>query len=634
MIPPQRATMSPALEILRNESHHAKNLVDMLAVRFGLTDEERDRRTDSGGYVFDKRVRFALYDLKQAGLLVLEKGRYSVTEAGRRVLDGKQDLAPIISQSRQKRSREEGAAGERGRKAGKKKGAARGRKRTAGGGAKLDSTSEKSPIPSIQEIAPQIMKMLRDGGSVRAKDLTGELAERFALTDEARNRRYPSGRRMFYNLVSWALYNLKHAGLLDLKGGEYSMTEGGRNIARQNPGMDAGSLAAVVKRLEKGASFGEVIGSLKDRKGNVTPGRDRDPGAGEERTIPHHKELMPQVLEICRGGKGLRIKDLKEKLAARLGLTQMESDQKLPSGHNLLYHRAYLAALYLVRSNLLDCRNHLYSITDSGKAILDRNYDQEIGRFSGDLADQILDMYRKGTGRRGTRRQKGPAGRRKRQKGRGTSRPRPKSPDRKGIPSPQGDPRTEPVGTRPKSSDRKGIPETEDRLNEFKEFYQYDADIERLPVDMLAGARESAVKAIKRRVQARFAVAVCAFGNADGGTIYLGVKSDGTVSGLEKGRELGGFDNYVDDFANNIETRLEDLIKDEVFVIRNVKIDFMTVDGRTICRVRVGPSTVPLYLHADREQQFWVRGAAPRSKKLVGMAQIRYIKEHFDRSIP
>ena len=618
MIPPQRATMVPALEILRNGNLRARDLADMLAARFGLTDEERSRKVSSGGYVFDIKVRFALYDLKRAGLLALENGKYSITDAGGKALDGKRDLAQMISRSRRKGNRKRRATG--------------GRKRTAGGRTEPGTTPEgRSLVPSRQEIAAPIMKMLRDGSGVHSGDLTGELARRFALTDEARNMRHQSGHCMFGNRVRWALYDLKHAGLLGLKDTKYSITEGGKSLADQNPDMDAESLAAAVKRLEKGAPLEEVIRSFKGGKGNPRRGPE------ETEAILHHKKLMPQVLEICRNGQDFRIKGMSEKLAARLGLTRRESSQKLPGGHNLLYNRTYLAILYLTRAGLLDHKKPLYSITEAGRVILDRNYDQKTGRLSEDLADQILAIYRKRTGRKGTGRRKGPAGRPKRPKSRRTAKPRKEPPGgqgRKGTPGAIQPPPIPPQSKPPKSLDRMGVPGTEDRLNEFKEFYQYDADIERLPAGMPAGARESAIRGIKRRVQARFAAAVCAFGNADGGTVYLGVKSDGTISGLEKGRELGGFENYTDAFANNIETRLEDLIKDVVFVIRNVKIDFVQIDGRTICRVRIEPSTVPLYLHVNGEQQFWVRGSSPRSIKLAGMEQARYIKEHFDRSVP
>ena len=583
MIPSQKSTMVPALEILRDGSLSARDLVGQLAVRFGLTDEEANRRNPSGGCVFDKRVRFGLYDLKQTGLLDLENGRYSVTKAGKKALDSRQDIEQAVRRNRQKSN--------------EAKEAIAARRQVTSGSTESDQTSGgRHPMPTRREAAVPIMDILRDDGSANSKYLTDELARRFSLTDKEKNRRYLTGHRMFGNRVRWALYDLKSAGLVSFLSGEYSLTEEGRNLVARNPSMDVTSLSATVKMLNKGIPLEEIIERIRRK-------------SREKRAIPHHKELTPQVLEISKNGQGFRIKDLKERLAARLGLTREESNQKLPSGNDLLYHRSYQAAMYLVRASLFTSKSHLYSITKAGKEMLDQNYDRTTGRLSEDLSEQILAAYKNHNRRKSARRRKRRTSSSKRSK-------RPKT-----------------TGPVPEPNGRMGIPRTEDRLNEFKEFYQYDPDIERLPPDMSTDAMESAISSIKRKVQARFAAAVCAFGNADGGTVYLGIRADGTIRGLEKGKKIGGFSNYDDDFANNIESRLEDLIKDEVFVIRNVKIEFMPVEGKTVCRVRVEPSKRPLYLHIGKEQQFWVRGSAPRSKRLTGLVQAQYLEEHFRRHV-
>lgn len=84
----------------------------------------------------------------------------------------------------------------------------------------------------------------------------------------------------------------------------------------------------------------------------------------------------------------------------------------------------------------------------------------------------------------------------------------------------------------------KPILKTEDKHNEFKEFYRYDPRIEDLAS---AGAMESrkAVEGITRSVRERFAAAVCAFGNnSSGGFIHLGIRADGTVVGLERDKNV------------------------------------------------------------------------------------------------
>ena len=175
MIPPQKSTMVPALEILRDGSLSARDLVGQLAVRFGLTDEETNQRNPSGGYVFDKRVRFGLYDLKQTGLLDLENGRYSITKAGKKALDSRQDIEQAVRHNRRKSNEAKEAIVER--------------RQVTSDSTESDQTSGgRHPMPTRREAAVPIMDILRDGRSANSKYLTDELARRFSLTDKEKNR--------------------------------------------------------------------------------------------------------------------------------------------------------------------------------------------------------------------------------------------------------------------------------------------------------------------------------------------------------------------------------------------------------------------------------------------------------------
>ena len=175
---------------------------------------------------------------------------------------------------------------------------------------------------------------------------------------------------------------------------------------------------------------------------------------------------------------------------------------------------------------------------------------------------------------------------------------------------------------------KKEIPKTENRYNEFKEFYQYDEIMARQwSID--ADKKKSVLRDKKLEAQMRFATAVCSFGNGDGGFVYLGVRSDGTVTGLEKDKEIGSFANYDDEFANHIVTRLKELIKDNIFIIDKLRIRFKQVDGKTVCLVQVLPSALPLYLHRNKLKEFYVRGSAPRAERLDGLDEARYTRKRF-----
>lgn len=179
--------------------------------------------------------------------------------------------------------------------------------------------------------------------------------------------------------------------------------------------------------------------------------------------------------------------------------------------------------------------------------------------------------------------------------------------------------------------DTKSIPKTEDKYNEFKEFYQYDGKMERLADSIEEAERQKAINRIKRSVRERFATAVCSFGNdSSGGFVYLGIRSDGTVAGLERDKKIGNFANYDDSFANHIRDTIETFLKDKVFVIKNIRIRFRQTNDKTICIVQVLPASSPLYLHTVKEQVFYVRGPSPRAERLSNLKeQLRYIKSRF-----
>lgn len=179
-------------------------------------------------------------------------------------------------------------------------------------------------------------------------------------------------------------------------------------------------------------------------------------------------------------------------------------------------------------------------------------------------------------------------------------------------------------------SDARPIPKTEDKHNEFKEFYQYDARMENL-ASAGAAERQKAAEGIARSVRERFAAAVCAFGNdSSGGFIHLGIRADGTVAGLERDKKMGNFADYDDSFANHIRDTLETFLRDRVFILRSIRIRFRRADGKTVCTVQVLPADRPLYLHAAKGQMFYVRGPSPRAERLADPEeQFRYIRSRF-----
>src|SRR4051794_4154598 len=81
--------MLPFLETLQDgEERTMRELTDLLAVRFKLTDEERQVLLPSGQQsLFSNRVAWAKTHLKNASLILNPtRGKASISEAGRKVL--------------------------------------------------------------------------------------------------------------------------------------------------------------------------------------------------------------------------------------------------------------------------------------------------------------------------------------------------------------------------------------------------------------------------------------------------------------------------------------------------------------------------------------------------------------------
>ena len=171
-------------------------------------------------------------------------------------------------------------------------------------------------------------------------------------------------------------------------------------------------------------------------------------------------------------------------------------------------------------------------------------------------------------------------------------------------------------------------PAREDPCNEFKESYEYGRWAERL--DGLDDNRRRAAENVARaKLRKKVAKAVCAIGNKDGGCVWLGIRDDGTVAGLERDMELLGFKDYGDSMANHITNSLRDLIKDLVFISSKISIGFRKEDAKTVCVIQILPSDLPLFLHDSGCKKFYVRGPAPRSEMLSGAKMKRYILGHF-----
>lgn len=98
MVPDYQTLMRPVLECAANGEVRISEVVDRVADKFGLSDEERNELLPSGKQTrFSNRVNWAKSYLKQAGLVkATKRAHFVITDRGRQALS---DPAAVINKS-------------------------------------------------------------------------------------------------------------------------------------------------------------------------------------------------------------------------------------------------------------------------------------------------------------------------------------------------------------------------------------------------------------------------------------------------------------------------------------------------------------------------------------------------------
>ncbi|MBN2335646.1 CBS domain-containing protein [Candidatus Bathyarchaeota archaeon] len=97
---------------------------------------------------------------------------------------------------------------------------------------------------------------------------------------------------------------------------------------------------------------------------------------------------------------------------------------------------------------------------------------------------------------------------------------------------------------------------------------------------------------------------ICAFLNAEGGDLLIGVSDNNWIVGLETDyqtlpkKNRDGFENHL---ANQTSNKIGNVF------LSNIRCSFHTLYGHEICRVHVEPSKEPAFLLNKGQQSFYVR---------------------------
>ena len=97
---------------------------------------------------------------------------------------------------------------------------------------------------------------------------------------------------------------------------------------------------------------------------------------------------------------------------------------------------------------------------------------------------------------------------------------------------------------------------------------------------------------------------ICAFMNADGGDLVIGISDDRNALGLcldYQTLRVPSRDGFENKLIGLVSAKIGDSF------LRFVKVSFPIVDGVEVCRVKVSPSTEPVFLRDSGQEMFFVR---------------------------
>ncbi len=145
---------------------------------------------------------------------------------------------------------------------------------------------------------------------------------------------------------------------------------------------------------------------------------------------------------------------------------------------------------------------------------------------------------------------------------------------------------------------------------EFKETLRFDVKTEAVSKDLERAVLKSVV----------------GFMNTDGGMLFIGVRDDSRVFGLERDYKTLLKQNR-DGFENHLYSLLRSMIG--VNFAKLVEIGFEKYEGKEICVVDIKPSTRPAYLKQGEKEEFFVRtGNSTRSLSMSETEE--YIRTRFE----
>jgi len=120
-------------------------------------------------------------------------------------------------------------------------------------------------------------------------------------------------------------------------------------------------------------------------------------------------------------------------------------------------------------------------------------------------------------------------------------------------------------------------------------------------------------------------ITVAAFANNLGGSLFIGIRDDGKVLGLDHDFEiLGNRNKFEQEIANALRQ-----IDNQAFV-SSLEILYPKINEKIICVIKVPSSSKPIYVRNGEISEFYVR-MHNTTKKFEGKEIVDYLEQRLQR---
>jgi uncharacterized repeat protein (TIGR03833 family) len=161
------------------------------------------------------------------------------------------------------------------------------------------------------------------------------------------------------------------------------------------------------------------------------------------------------------------------------------------------------------------------------------------------------------------------------------------------------------------------LPTEESQKTEFKSTFKFDLN---------RFEKGDGKKVQDKEIEKEISIAVSSMANSDGGQIFIGIRDNGEVIGLEMDYEL--FDNPNDDkFQRIVWQSIQKYLNNMTFISK-IHLSLLNVQSKKICKIIVPRSDEPIFVHDNNTQESYVR-IGPKSEKFPPAEFMKYCKKRF-----